>query len=112
MENCGGLLPPFEVPGLVPFLLLVHLISLSMLFACALIMHRHVEIGHPVFACIFQEVVVLCICETVEIAMLVTNIWFRLEWLAIRYLHVARVALQIHPTTWVIVTSLRYVMSY
>ncbi len=107
MENSGGITGPDLVPGLLPLLILLHLLMLLTFLVCVYVSYSRVEIGHPVFACLFQEVVVLSLCEVAEVSLLVLLAVFESERLTIAYMFVARVALQIHPNTWLVVTCLR-----
>ncbi len=109
--DCPAYSSPFDNEALVPTLSVAHSITWLALAASARLLHQRVEIGHPVFAVIFQEVVVLLIIETVAVVLLFTMLLEELEVLALMFLLLMRSALQFHPCTWVIITYLRQVIA-
>ncbi len=68
-------------------------------------MHAKVELSHPVFAVIFQEVIVLCACECV---CFVTVLASGIDYDAYFFPMVLQgMAINFHQWSWLVVTALR-----
>ncbi len=83
----------------------MHGATLLTLFFYAYVMHAKVEIAHPVFAVIYQEVCVLCACELISFgALLATGIELD-AYFSVMFLQ--GMAMSFHQWTWLVVTYLR-----
>ncbi len=90
----------------------IHLLTLSVQSVTAKMVYDKVEIAHPVFAAIFQELVVVtslnvfclvCLFSTFKI----TDVRW-MDYVMLTYTMGGVFALQFHQTTWLCVTYLRY----
>ncbi len=104
---CNGLVPFYEVTGLTITMLVLHSATLIILISHTWTLATKACLDHPVFAVIFQEMVVLCTCEFVDISILVAATILRSEMVVAAYLNVARMAMLFHPVTWAIISILR-----
>ncbi len=107
IECLGGVMPAYEAPGLVPILIILHLITLGTFLIHAKVLTARVSISHPVFAGIFQELAILSVCELVNILLLGYVAWTHLEPILVLSLLVGRMAMQFHAVVWLVVTLLR-----
>ncbi len=82
---------------------------LVLLLAMLKMMREQVELEHPVFALIFQEVVVSCVCSAVVVACLVLVILIgdKLEIILMTYQMFTRLGLQFHQVSWLCITYIR-----
>ncbi len=95
-------------PWVLAAFVLTHIGTLSVLIFFGKMMHKHAELAHPVFAVIFQEIIIMIICELSALgilAALVANL--KSTVLVFLYSSCAFTAMQFHQVTWLIVTSLR-----
>ena len=84
--------------------LLLGLTALALAFY-AYVMHAKVEIAHPVFAVVFQEIGVSCACVAVSfVAVLTTGIDYDAYYLP---LVLQAVAMHFHQWSWLTITWLR-----
>ena len=71
----------------------------------AYVMHTKVELSHPVFAVIFQEVIVLCACECVCFVMVLAS---GIDYDAYFFpMLLQGLAINFHQWSWLVVTTLR-----
>ncbi len=104
---CTGFLPFYEVTSLLAAMLSLHAVTLAVLISHACAMARNVRLDHPVFAVIFQEMIILIVCSCADSSLLVVAIFNQTELLMVAYLNVARMAMLFHPVTWLVVSLLR-----
>ncbi len=85
----------------VILVLLLHLLKL---------MVDEIELEHPVFAILFQEVIVSCTCSSVVIVTLVLVICIGdyTGMIQLTYHVFATLGLQFHQVSWLIITYIRY----
>ncbi len=107
-EACTAFMPFYEVTGLPVAMLFVHTITVTTLISHTWTMASRADLAHPVYAVIFQEMVMLSVCVLADNCLLVSAVVVRSEKLMVAYLNVARVAMLFHPVTWAVVSLLRY----
>ncbi len=105
---CKAFMPFYEVVGLPTAMSALHSVTLLTLISHTWVMASRADLTHPVYAVIFQELVVLSICAFADSCFLVSATFVRSEKLAAAYLNVARMAMLFHPVTWAVVSLLRY----
>ncbi len=109
---CHGYSPAYEVQGLTCSLVVLHTMALMMFLIIARMIYQGVDIGHPVFAVIFQEVVFMPFFEFFGIVTLLASALFKSEVATVLYFFVIRTSSIFHPVTWVMVSYLRQVGLY
>ncbi len=109
-----------SVPGLYSYgsfqvlILLIHTFNLIALLVCSRLMYNGVQIAHPVYALIFQEVWVLIALDVACAAAFKIIVKYggeeegRVAFLLLFYFASAQVGLQFHQMTWLGVTCIRY----
>ncbi len=95
-------------PGVKFCLVMAHVVTLVSLWACIKMSHDKVEIRHPVFAMVFQEIIVLVVTELVGYVSLLFMMGDYITLWRIIFLFVSVASLQFHQITWLFVTCLRY----
>ncbi len=106
--DCAGV-QPVEGAAANAALALAHAATLAALVATARFIRRGVEVAHPVFAVVLQEVSVLCAADAAVLAVVVTlAVCGRDAGVLIMVMSVTSVAaLQFHQLSWLCVTVLR-----
>ncbi len=69
MEDCT---PMAEDPTALTILLIEHSLTLVALIVCVIVAFDTVEIGHPMYALLYQEVIVLALFVTLNLIVLAT----------------------------------------
>ncbi len=96
-------------PWVLFIFVLGHCFTLSCLGIFAKMLHERAELAHPVFAVIFQEMIVMILCEMSSLGILIALTFYRRNnsLLMLFYSTPAFTAMQFHQVTWLIVTCLR-----
>ncbi len=88
---------------------LAHCVTLLVLAVFAKMTHERAELAHPVFAVIFQEIIIIIFCEVSALCILTALITYpENNILLVLYSLPAFTAMQFHQVTWLTVTCLRY----
>lgn len=98
----------FDQTGYKLVLVLIHALTLLILFTSAKMLYDRVEISHPLFGAIFQEIILLCACETLTYVLLLFMMVHRIDKWVMVYMAISSIAGQFHQTTWCAITYLRY----
>ena len=104
---CHGFLPlesGFAKAGIS----FAHIVTLSLLSAAAAAVRRRVDLNHPVFAVVFQELIIILFCELSAAVLLgITLLFWHSEALLALISACTTVGLQFHQLSWLFVTVLR-----
>ncbi len=87
----------------------VNLVSLAALAAFSRLIYRQIEIGHPVYALLFQSVVVLTLLQLSAVLLLLVAAWTDAGlalWVSLE-INLTTAALEFHEVNWACVTYLR-----
>ncbi len=107
--KCPGY-EPIESLAAKLSLLLAHVATLAALFTCVRMMYDKVQIKHPVFAVVFQEIMALCTCEAVTYVFLLVMIGDDNETWKVLSMSCSFAALQFHQVFWLCITAMRCVI--
>ncbi len=102
-----GLLPAYEVAGLVPTVIALLLVTVVTLFIHVKAVLDRVDLSHPVFAVILQDLMILSFCGLLNLLMLGYVACTNSEHVYVLSLIVSRLAMQFHSVAWLVVTILR-----
>ena len=113
--ECAAFTPIEALPAKL-LLVCAHAATLAALCACAKTIYDKVEIAHPVFAVVFQEVLVLCATEAAAGAFLLAIVAGGGDgdgegqshaYLHFPFMGVSTMALQFHQISWLCITLMR-----
>ncbi len=107
LEEDPSELHVLDNPGVKLALVGIHAGTLLTLCACVKTTYDKVEINHPVFAVVFQGLVILTLCQLIGyISLLFMMVDFIKLWRLI-FLAISLSAMQFHQVTWLCVTSIK-----
>ncbi len=105
-DSCHGL-SPTENLAVMACLMLAYLLTASALMAMATLVFRQIDLGHPVFGVVFQELLVLLTLEMSMAILLGIHFVTKVEKLLLGLAVAATFAMQFHQLSWLCITGLR-----
>ncbi len=105
-EECNGLLPLDNVAGMC-LLLVLHVLTLTVLVIFVKVVYDKVDIKHPVFAIVYQDLVVVLVCESTMFLFLVVTLVEHKELFLMVISSAKTLSVQFHQLSWLAVTVLR-----
>ncbi len=106
--SCQVFMPFYEMTGLTIGMSALHAVTLLALISYTWAMASQADLAHPVYAVVFQEMVMLSICALAESCLFMSAVVFRSEKFVVVYFNVAWISMLFHPVTWAVISLLRY----
>ncbi len=106
--SCPGLTPP-DGPTAAFGVFSLHLLTLLALVTLSRSLRGKIDLAHPVFAVLHQELMVLSAGQGAVCVLLAAAVASRTEYLLLAMGFVSTLSLQFHQMSWLGITVLRYV---
>ncbi len=108
VDGCVGLVPPYELSWVIPMLSIQQIfVTIPPTVVLVKMAYDKLDMAHPVFAVVFQELLVLLVCEMISLVSLLLNIFVKTEPIARLHFIGMRLAAAFHPASWLVISYLR-----
>ncbi len=106
--SCVALTPPYEVNWIKLMLVLqLAIMTIPPTAVLAKMIHDKVDAAHPVFAVVFQELLVFMMCQMTGLGNLLLSFHIKNDAVVGAYFFGMRLAALFHPSTWLVISYLR-----
>ncbi len=103
-----ALAPPYEINWMIQMLVIqLVIMTIPPTMVITKMTYDKVDLTHPVFAVVFQELLVLIVCEVISLGHLLLSFYIKNDAVIRGYFFGMRLAALFHPSTWLVISYLR-----